>query len=250
MIDLQLKNRTAIVTGASRGLGKAISLALAEQSANVLAVARSEKELQELAARAPERIAIATCDLSDLDAVANLSDIAVERFGGIDVVVNNAGIAPAAKFLDQEQSEWDRVMKINVAAPAVLARAAGQHMARNGGGKIINIASTSGLLGKASLVAYSSSKGAVLQFTKALAAEWAKLNIQVNAIAPGAFETDAQRAVLDSPDILKRRLGKIPARRMGDIDEIGPLVCYLSSPLADFVTGSVFVIDGGESCKL
>ena len=100
------------------------------------------------------------------------------------------------------------------------------------------------------LVAYSSSKGALIQFTKALAAEWAKKGVQVNAIAPGAFETDAQQAVLSSPDILKRRLGKIPARRMGDVEEIGPLICFLASPLSRFVTGSVYVIDGGESCKL
>jgi 2-deoxy-D-gluconate 3-dehydrogenase len=100
------------------------------------------------------------------------------------------------------------------------------------------------------LVAYSSSKGALLQFTKALAAEWASKDVQVNAIAPGAFETDAQRVVLESPDLLRRRLGKIPARRMGDVEELGPLVCYLASPLSDFVSGSVFVIDGGESGKL
>jgi 2-deoxy-D-gluconate 3-dehydrogenase len=141
-------------------------------------------------------------------------------------------------------------MAVNLKAPATLARAAGQHLVAQGSGKIINVASTSGILGKAMLVAYSASKGALLQFTKALAAEWATKGVQVNAIAPGAFETDAQRVVLDSPDILKRRLGKIPARRMGKIGEIGPLICYLASAKSDFVTGSVFVIDGGESCKL
>ena len=99
-------------------------------------------------------------------------------------------------------------------------------------------------------MAYSTSKGALVQFTKSLAAEWAGSGVQVNAIAPGAFATDAQRAVLDSPDILERRLRKIPARRMGNSEEIGPLVCYLASGQSDFVTGSIFVIDGGESCKL
>jgi 2-deoxy-D-gluconate 3-dehydrogenase len=131
-----------------------------------------------------------------------------------------------------------------------LSRAAGKHLIGQGSGKIINIASTSGILGKATLVAYSASKGALLQFTKALAAEWAKAGIQVNAIAPGAFATDAQREVLDAPEILERRLRKIPARRMGESEEIGPLVCYLASNKSAFVTGSVFVIDGGESSKL
>lgn len=249
-MDFRLTGRTAIVTGASRGLGRAIALALAAEGANVLAAARSAADLAALAAEAPGRIVPAACDMQDLAAVAALADTAVARFGALDIVVNNAGIAPAADFLEQDPDEWDRVMRVNVAAPAALARAAGRHMVGRRAGKIVNIASTSGLLGKASLVAYSTSKGALLQFTKALAAEWAKHNIQVNAVAPGAFETDAQRAVLESPEVLRRRLGKIPARRMGAPTEAGPLVCYLCSPLSDFVTGSVFVIDGGESCKL
>ena len=250
MMDLKLRGRTAIVTGASRGLGLAIARALVAEDANVLAVARSKDELEKLAAEAPGHIEAASCDMLDLAAVAALPERAVARFGRLDIVVNNAGIAPAADFLTQGEADWERVLTVNVTAPAVLARAAGQRLVAQRAGKIVNIASTSGLLGKASLVAYSTSKGAIIQFTKALAAEWARHNIQVNAVAPGAFETDAQRAVLESPEILKRRLGKIPARRMGQSDEIGPLVCYLCSPRADFVTGSVFVIDGGESCKL
>ncbi len=188
--------------------------------------------------------------MRDMEAVAGLPGTALDAYGRLDIVVNNAGIAPAGKFLEQDQQVWEEVMAVNVTAPAVLSRAAGQHMTRQGAGKIINIASTSGILGKAMLVAYSSSKGALLQFTKALAAEWAGAGVQVNAIAPGAFETDAQGAVLNSPDLLERRLRKIPLRRMGETEEIGPLVCYLASNKSDFVTGSVFVIDGGESCKL
>ena len=250
MIDLQLDERVAIVTGASRGLGQAAVLALAEQGVRVLAVARSLDELKKLEELAPGRILASQCDMKDAEAVAILPDQAIGAFGRLDIVVNNAGIAPAGFFLEQNDQVWDDVMAVNVKAPAILAKAAGRHMISRGSGKIINIASTSGILGKAMLVAYSSSKGALLQFTKALAAEWATKGVQVNAIAPGAFETDAQRVVLDSPDMLKRRLGKIPVRRMGDTDEIGPLVCYLASSKSDFVTGSVFVIDGGESCKL
>jgi 2-deoxy-D-gluconate 3-dehydrogenase len=250
MIDLQLEGQVAIVTGASRGLGQAAALALVEEGVRVLAVARSLDELKKLEAVAPDTIRARQCDMKVTDAVAKLPDQAIEAFGRLDIVVNNAGIAPAGFFLKQDDQVWDDVMAVNLKAPATLTRAAGQYLVTQGSGKIINIASTSGILGKAMLVAYSSSKGALIQFTKALAAEWANKGVQVNAIAPGAFETDAQRLVLDSPDILKRRLGKIPARRMGEISEIGPLICYLASARSDFVTGSVFVIDGGESSKL
>jgi len=250
VIDLQLEGKVAIVTGASRGLGRAAAVALAGQGAKVLAVARSAGELESLEAEYSGDIAAAPCDMQDRSAVAALPQIAIGRFGRLDIVVNNAGIAPAGDFLDQKDKEWDRVLAVNVTAPAVLARAAGPHMIARGSGKIINIASTSGILGKAWLVSYSSSKGALIQFTKALSAEWASKGVQVNAIAPGAFETDAQKAVLESPEILQRRLRKIPVRRMGEVDEMGPLVCYLASESSNFVTGSIFVIDGGESCKL
>lgn len=250
MIDLKLAGHVAIVTGASRGLGRAMAVALAEQGARVLAVARTVDDLRELEATAPASIRGYACDMRDLALVETLADVAVREFGRIDIVVNNAGIAPAGAFIDQPQSLWNEVMMVNVAAPATLARAAGRHMLPRRSGKIINIASTSGILGKPSLVAYSSSKGAIIQFTKALSGEWAGSGVQVNAIAPGAFKTSAQRAVLDSAELLERRLRKIPARRMGLDGEIGPLVCYLSSPLSDFVTGSIFVIDGGESSKL
>ena len=250
MIDFELEGKVAIVTGASRGLGRAAATCLVEQGVHVLAVARSLDDLRELESLAPENVRARQCDLHDTEDVAKLPGDAIDAFGRLDIVVNNAGIAPAGRFLEQADSVWDDVMAVNVKAPATLTRVAGKHLLGQGSGKIINIASTSGILGKAMLVAYSASKGALVQFTKALAAEWASKGIQVNAIAPGAFATDAQRAVLDSPEILERRLHKIPARRMGECEEIGPLICYLASAKSNFVTGGVFVIDGGESCKL
>jgi 2-dehydro-3-deoxy-D-gluconate 5-dehydrogenase len=249
-MDLALEGRVAIVTGAGRGLGRAAVLALVAEGAKVLGVARSTDELQRLREEGPDAIAVAECDMRDLDAVAALPDQALAAHGHLDVIVNNAGIAPAGRYLDHDDALWQEVFEINVFAPVALARAAHPHLVSRGGGKVINIASLSGFLGKAGLVAYSSSKGALLQMTKALAAEWARDGIQVNAIAPGAYDTSAQAAVLEDPEILRRRLRKIPAARMGRGEEIGPLVCLLASSASDFITGAVMVTDGGESAKL
>lgn len=249
-MDLGLDGKVAIVTGASRGLGRAAALGLAGEGAKVLGVARSADALASLRETDPERIDVAECDMSDAAQVAALPERAIERFGGLDVIVNNAGIAPAAEFMAQDWDTWRRVLEVNVTAPAVLAAAAGPHLAAQGSGKVINVVSTSGLKGKPGLVAYSTSKGALVRQTEALAAEWARHNIQVNAIAPGAFKTEAQSAVTSSEEMLEKRVRKIPARRMAESEEFGPIVCMLASPLNDFVTGATFVIDGGEVAKL
>lgn len=250
-MDLGIGGFGAVVTGASRGLGAAIARCLAAEGANVVAAARTADALADLAAEWPDRIEAVPCDMRDTDAVAALADACTERFGRLDAVVNNAGIAPAGRLVDTDLSVMEETIAVNVIAPAALARAAARHwMAAEKPGSVVNIASTSGLKGKALLSGYSASKGALVRLTEALAAEWARHRIRVNTIAPGAFETAAQAAVLDDPDILAARLRKIPARRMGAPAEIGPLSAYLVSPLSDFVTGACFVIDGGEVVKL
>lgn len=135
MMDLELEGRVAIVTGASRGLGRAAAAALVEQGVRVVAAARSIDELNTLKATAPDRIHAIQCDMLDTVAVAGLPQVAIDTFGGLDIVVNNAGIAPAGKFLEQDPAIWDKVIAINVTAPAILTRAAGKHMAAQGSGK-------------------------------------------------------------------------------------------------------------------
>lgn len=249
-MDLGLSDRVAIVTGASRGLGRAMALALAAEGCRVLGVARSGTELEQLRAQAPQLIAVAECDMLERAAVAALPGRAIDAFGRLDVVVNNAGVAPAASFLEEGLDAWDRTFEVNVTAPAILARAAGEHLLGQGSGKIVNVISTAGLRGKPQLAAYAASKAALAQLTRVLAAEWAKDGVQVNAVAPGAFETAAQEAVLSAPDLRHRRTRRIPAKRIALPAEIGPVVCLLASPLSDFMTGSVLVIDGGEEAKL
>lgn len=249
-MDMQLNGRVAIVTGASKGLGAALVRAFAHEGMKIIAAARNGDALSELAGEFPGAIEPLVCDVADAGQVAGLVEQAVSSFGGLDVIVSNAGIAPAGSFIDMPASTWSEVLAVNLFAPVALARAAGRVFLNQQRGKVINVASTSGLRGKPSLAAYSSSKGGLLRFTEALAGEWAQFNVQVNAIAPGAFATDAQQAVLETPDLLVRRLRKIPAGRMGFVEEIGALACYLASPLSDFVTGATYVIDGGESAKL
>ena len=249
-MDLQLDGGVAIVTGASRGLGRAIALGLVDEGVRVIAAARSETELADLAASAPAHIHPVRCDLSEPDEVAALVPTALERFGGLDILVNNAGIAPAGSFASMPLDTWRQVFEVNVMAPVALIRSAADHLLGQGHGKVINIGSLSSLRGKPTLSAYSASKGALLRLTEALAAEWAAAGVQVNMIAPGAFATHAQQAVLDDPVILARRLRKIPAGRIADPDEIVALACYLASPRSAFVTGSCYTIDGGELAKL
>jgi 2-deoxy-D-gluconate 3-dehydrogenase len=250
-MDLRLAGKVFIVTGASQGLGAACVRSIVAEGGKVLAAARSEKNLESLAAELPGSVAVAKCDMRDRVAVAGLVDIALSTFGRLDGIVNNAGIAPAGNFENQSLDVFDEVLAVNLLAPAALAQRAGSHwIALKQPGSIVNVASTSGLKGKPILVAYSSSKGAMMRFTEALAAEWARHEIRVNTIAPGAFDTAAQSAVTADAKTLDSRLKKIPLRRMGTPEELGPLVCYLLSPLSSFVTGACFVIDGGEVAKL
>ena len=208
----------AVVTGAARGIGRAIAETLAAEGASVVATDVDEAGAKDTAA-AVGGTGIAA-DVSDRALVDAMVGRVRAEHGRIDVLVNNAGIAPAGDFLTQDPAIWRQTYEVNVIAPMLLAQAAGRHMVDQGGGKIVNIASTTGVRGKPGVTGYSTSKGAVLRFTGSLAAEWARHNIQVNCIAPGAFRTEAQKAVTEDEDLLARRVRRIPAKRMGDPDEI------------------------------
>lgn len=245
-----LQGRRALVTGASRGIGRSVALALAAEGADLGLVSRSLPDLEVTAkeVRALGRTAVvASMDVTDADSVERATDEVVAALGGLDVLVNNSGVLIAAKLLDTSIEEWDRVLGTNLRGTFLCCRAAGRHLVAQGSGKVINIASSFGVKPVSGFTAYSASKAGILQLTKVLALEWARNNVQVNAIAPGYVATDLNTEFRDDEELTSRILRSIPARRMAAADEIGPLAVLLASPASDYLTGSVLVADGGQS---
>ncbi len=246
----ELTGKVAIVTGAGRGLGRTIAVALNEAGAAVVVASRTRDELDRFVAEAQdagrEALAVPT-DVTDEHAVDALVTATVERFGRIDIVVNNSGIVDTSPLLDQAPETWDRVVATNLRGTYLVTRAAGRHLTAQGAGKVVNIASNFALMGIANHAAYSASKAAVIAFTRAMAVEWARFGVQVNAIAPGYFETDLNAAMRADDDMMSRVLRAIPARRMGTPDELRPWILLLAGSASDFMTGEVVVIDGGQS---
>jgi 2-deoxy-D-gluconate 3-dehydrogenase len=244
----KLDGQTAIVTGASRGLGQAMAVGLAEAGADIVAVSTNEANLDktEKAVKSLGKKCIRIgCDVSKKEDVDNLVNKAIGSFGRIDILVNNAGIirrAPADIYSDED---WDSVIDTNLNGLFRICRAIGKHMIEKGNGKIINIASLLSFQGGITVPAYAASKGAVMQLTKALANEWASKNIQVNAIAPGYFATDNTEALRNNPVRNKQITDRIPAGKWGNPEDLmGPIV-FLASAASDYVNGHILRVDGG-----
>ncbi len=248
-----LADKVAVVTGASRGLGRAMALALAREGAAIFATARDEASLAALAEEV--RAGGGTCETLAVDVAAEgaagrIAGTCVEKLGALDILVNNAGVSGYAPSLEVTEQDWRRTLDINLTAPFLLAQAAAREMVRHGrGGRIVNIASMFGLKGEPGLAAYTATKGGLVQLTRTLAVEWARYNIQVNAIAPGYFETEMTVGSTGDQEIAAAMLRKIPARRFGRAEELGPLVVYLASDASRFMTGETLVIDGGQSAR-
>jgi NAD(P)-dependent dehydrogenase (short-subunit alcohol dehydrogenase family) len=250
MDRFDFEGRVALVTGASRGIGRAIALAFGESGAKVAVAARKAKPLEEVTekikATGSEAIAV-TCDLSRDTDLFHLIKETLERFGKIDILVNNAGISPfLVKSEEVTKEMFEEVIRVNLLAPFLLSREAGKIMMRNKWGRIINIASVGGMVGFQRQIAYSSTKGALLQMTKVLAIEWSgKFNITVNAIAPSYIATDLTEGVRASERISQNLLQRTPMGRFGETEEIVTAAMYFASEYSSYTTGTVLTVDGG-----
>lgn len=246
--QFKLKERIALVTGASTGLGAAIALALAEAGAHVACHGntRSPEATCEQIKNAGRVAHAVTGDLGQSETAKHLVDQTLERFGRIDILINNAGTIRRAPAADYSDEDWAAVIEVNLSSVFRLSKLVGKQMIERGdGGKIVNIASLLSFQGGITVPAYAASKGGVAQLTKALANEWAKHRINVNAIAPGYMRT-ANTAALQADETRNRQiLERIPAGRWGEPEDLAGAAVFLSSSASDYINGHVLVVDGG-----
>lgn len=246
-----LKGKTALITGGGRGLGEQIAEGLAEAGANIVVCSRKREACEQVALRLEsdcgvETLAVA-CDVTKQEEVEQVVNKTVERFGTIDILVNNSGATWGAPTLEMPLEAFQKVMNVNVTGTFLMSQKVGEVMLNQNSGKIINIASVAGLGGAdprfMETVGYNASKGAVITFTKDLAVKWGKHNIQVNALAPGFFPTKMSKGVLEQGgDFI---LDRTPLGRFGSERDLKGAALFLACRASDYVTGDVLVVDGG-----
>lgn len=247
--SFSLDGKNAFVTGASRGIGRAIALGLAEAGAHVAAVARTAAALDELAAeiRKLDRTAVAlTCDVTDPDQINQAVADAHAELGSLDIVVNCAGqIEHAGPFLDLTAEDWRRLFRVNFESVLHVCRAAGPHLRDQGAGSVINVSSAAGTGGVPFFSHYAASKAALISLTRTLAAEWAAHGVRVNALTPGWIGTEMTHAFSADPELSAGLLSQVPAGRWGEPEDVVGAAVYLAGDAARFVTGACLAVDGG-----
>ncbi|WP_142826019.1 SDR family NAD(P)-dependent oxidoreductase [Planococcus soli] len=244
----ELANKTVVVTGGSKGIGKDIALTFAKLNANVVISGRNKTALDaallELQMHNPKCIAVSG-DLSDIAEVRKLIDKAASEFGTIDVLVNNAGVNIAKPAMEVTEEDWDTVLDLNLKSAFFASQAAAKYMLQQNSGRIINIASQMAFVGYVKRAAYCSSKGGLVQMTKALAVEWAKQGIRVNAVAPTFIETELTARMFEDKKFKQDVDSRILLDGLSQPEDISGAVLYLASNLANFVTGETIKVDGG-----
>jgi NAD(P)-dependent dehydrogenase (short-subunit alcohol dehydrogenase family) len=248
-----LQGKVAVITGGATGIGRGIAEGLADVGADIVIAARRvekcEQACRSITAGSGVKTLPVRCDIADPASIDELVDRVMAQFGQIDILVNNSGVGGSEKpILKMDEKDWDLVIDINLKGMFLLSKAvAAKMVARGHGGKIINVASIGGLIGWPNMSAYCASKGGCLQVTKVMALEWARYNIQSNAILPGYFETPMNTVFFASDAGRQVIKSSIPARRIAQIDEIRGLAILLASEASGFMTGSALVIDGGQT---
>jgi len=242
-----LNGKVAAITGATRGIGHSIALALANAGADIALLQRNinQMETKEKIERMGRKCYVIPCDLEDEEQVKAAIPTVISQCGKLDILVNNAGIQRRSPSVDFSESDWDDVININLKMVWLLCQQAGKHMVPRKKGKIINMASLLSYQGGLTVPAYAASKGAVGQLTKALANEWAQHNVNVNAIVPGYIATEMNTALIHDDTRNSQILARIPAGRWGDPDDFKGTVVYLASDASNYVHGHLLAVDGG-----
>jgi NAD(P)-dependent dehydrogenase (short-subunit alcohol dehydrogenase family) len=247
-IEITLSGKVALVTGAGRGIGKAIALALAQAGADVCVTARTESQINETAQeiRKMGRKALAVvADATNAAAVGLVVEKTVAELGGLQILVNNAGMEMPKTLMQTSEAEYNTVMDTNVKSMFLFTKAACTHLIAQKYGKIVNVASVGAFIAAPGQAVYHASKAAVAHLTKATAMEMVRYNINVNAVAPGWIRTELIKHLLENEAMLSKYLKGIPMRRLGEPEDVAPLVAFLCSDLASYITGTVMMVEGG-----
>ena len=246
---LNLAKKTAIVSGGSKGIGKAIAMKLAQAGANVVICSRKKENLDSAVNEAELNgltLIPIECNTSNNESIQSVVDHTIEKFEKIDILVNNAAANPYyGPILNSEDSHWDKIFDVNVKGYFNFAKACSETMIANNSGKIINVASIAAKTPLEGLGVYNISKAAVVMLTKVLAKELGEHNIQVNTLSPGLIKTDFSKALWENEDTYNKIVKSIPQGKMGSPDDISGMALYLASEASDFVTGAIFTVDGG-----
>lgn len=247
---LPLEGKVALVTGGTRGIGRAISLKLAQAGANVAFCAKRTDTFEEMAseiARLGRKPLAIQADVGVMEEIQPLVDRVKSQFGRIDILVNNAAVSPFYGPVDQATEKlWDKIMSVNLKGPFFLSLAAGKLMKEQGGGAIINVASIGGIQPDPGLAVYAVSKAGMIMMTKMLATEWGKQNIRVNAVAPSYIRTRFSKPIWDNPEGRQRVEAETPMGRVGEPEEVAEVVAFLASDAASYISGETVVVAGGK----